>query len=142
MFSIMKITNNKLIEALEKTGGYVSQAAKMLKVTPAAIYHRIDNNPEVKQVWTDIKDMKLDLAESKVIRAINNNEAWAICFYLKCQGKHRGWIERHIHEYTGKDGGPITVTDEQPNLKNLTKDELRTLQELQAKLYAKAESQN
>jgi len=36
----------------------------------------------------------LDNAESVLYKAVLNGEAWAVCFFLKCQGKSRGYIER------------------------------------------------
>ena len=47
----------------------------------------------------------LDLAEAKLLVAINNCEAWAVCFFLKTQGKKRQYTERV--QVTGENGAPL-----------------------------------
>ena len=47
----------------------------------------------------------LDVGELSLLRAVQNGEAWAVCFLLKTQGKQRGYIERA--EISGPDGGAI-----------------------------------
>ena len=42
----------------------------------------------------NVKESLLDLAESKLMENINNNENIAIIFYLKTKGKQRGYIEK------------------------------------------------
>ena len=49
--------------------------------------------------------MNLDVAETALLAAVAKGEAWAVCFYLKCKGKARGWTERA--EVTGPGGGPL-----------------------------------
>lgn len=55
----------------------------------------------------DVKAKYLDLAENKLLQKINDGDLGAICFYLKCQGKHRGYIERQQIDTTISGG--ITV---------------------------------
>lgn len=56
---------------------------------------------------TTSKNFITALATSKVVAAINNNEAWGICFWLKTRA---GWKETNVTEHTGKNGGPIELT--------------------------------
>ena len=49
----------------------------------------------------------LDFAESKLFQKIKEGDSTAILFYLKTQGKARGYIERS--EVTGANGGPVQV---------------------------------
>ena len=46
------------------------------------------------------------LCMSKLIQAMNNGEAWAVCFYLKAKC---GWQERAKMEITGDGGEPIKI---------------------------------
>jgi len=40
------------------------------------------------------------MAENKLLDAVEKRQAWAVCFYLKCQGKKRGYIEQpHAVEF-------------------------------------------
>lgn len=134
----MALQESTIIEALEASGGYVTQAAHLLNISFQGLYKRINGNKRIREKLDEIRNRYLDLAESKVVSAINNNQPWAICFYLKCQGKHRGWVERQ--ELTGKDGGPVDhkKVEAPPDYSKLNKDELRQLQLLNEKLHAKA----
>lgn len=133
----MAISEKQFIKALEKNGGWISQTARALGISVQAVCQRLKKNPRLKAKQEEIKDMYLDLAESKVVTAVNNGQPWAICFYLKCQGKHRGWVETVRNEHSGPDGGPIQTEDKKPDYSKLSKDELRQLHELYEKLYAK-----
>ncbi len=133
----MALSEKEFISALEKNGGWVSQTAKALGISVQAVCQRLNRNPRLKAKQIEIKEMYLDLAESKVVKAVNDGHPWAICFYLKCQGKHRGWIETVRNEHSGPDGGPIQTEDKKPDYSKLSKDELKQLHELYEKLYAK-----
>jgi hypothetical protein len=102
-----KVSKETIIKALQAKQGFVTEAAKMLNISFQALYDRIKRTPEINQAWTAIKENHLDFAESKLLMAIKDGESWAICFYLKCQGKHRGYVERQ--EYAGADGEPINI---------------------------------
>jgi hypothetical protein len=65
----------------------------------------IERFPDVAEAVKHQKEGMLDVAEGKLYSAINKGEAWAICFFLKTQGKARKYSERL--EVTGQDGGPI-----------------------------------
>ena len=47
----------------------------------------------------------IDLAESKLYEMIKSGDKIAIIFFLNCQGKARGYVERQ--ELTGKEGVPL-----------------------------------
>ena len=62
---------------------------------------------ELRKVKEEIEESYLDLAESKLMKKINEGDNGSIFFYLKCKGKKRGYIENQRLELTGKGGEPI-----------------------------------
>ena len=57
----------------------------------------------------EARESSVDLAESKLIEAIKNGNLTAIIFFLKTQGKSRGYVERSGHDLTS-DGEPFKFT--------------------------------
>jgi hypothetical protein len=46
------------------------------------------------QVLDETKEANIDMAETKLLTAVQHGELPAIFFFLKCQAKHRGYIEK------------------------------------------------
>jgi hypothetical protein len=111
----MKFTNEQCIEALRKNAGFVSVAAKALGVTFQAVYKRISENEDIKEAYDEIKESHLDMAEYALISKIKDDrDLGSICFYLKTQGKKRGYSERQ--ELTVFDGEAQIDRDEKARL--------------------------
>ena len=100
-------TEDQVAEALISTGGIRTNAALLLKCSPSTIKRYIDRSEALARIESEVVEHILDLAESKLVEAINDGNLTAIMFYLKTKGKHRGYTERHQVE--GKDGGPVEV---------------------------------
>lgn len=98
-------TAERVIEAVKETHGLLTLAAVKSGIGYRTICRYVAENPAVAEAVQEAKEGTLDLAEGKLFTAISKGEAWAICFYLKTQGKQRGYTERH--EVTGKDGEAI-----------------------------------
>ena len=90
----MALTIKQIEDGLRASGGFISQAAKKLGVTQQAISDRIRKSEQLQQARKEIDESYLDLAESKLVNKINKEDLGAICFYLKCKGKDRGYVER------------------------------------------------
>lgn len=105
------MTVNRTVEeyaqALREAKGMVSIAARRLGVSHQAVTQRINRHPTLQQVRDEAREEMTDIAELRLYERIQFGDAWAICFYLKTQGKERGYVERT--ELTGAGGGDITV---------------------------------
>jgi hypothetical protein len=101
------LKSEKVIKAIEDTRGNVSAAAKSLRVSRTTLYKYINERATVKAALDEARETMLDNAESALYRAVLNGESWAVCFYLKTQGKSRGYVERA--ELTGAGGGPVRI---------------------------------
>lgn len=96
-----------ICEALLVENGLVTRAAERLGCNPSLIWDRAKAEPEVQAAIDQAREKVLDLAESGLIRALTEQEAWAIAFALKTIGKKRGYVERI--EQTGADGKDIEI---------------------------------
>lgn len=128
---MLKIPKEQLIDAIKKNAGIVSGILRTLekdykiKVTRNAIYERKYSDPDVADAFTEAEETVLDVAENRVVTAVNSGERWAVTFYLKTKGRKRGYAERQ--EIVGADGQPIQITDP---LADFSKEELMKLADL------------
>jgi transposase-like protein len=102
-----KYTPEQMIKALEESKGLIAPAARALGCSRDTVRSYMKEYAEVALAERDAREATTDVAERKLYQAIENGEAWAICFYLKCQGKQRGYIEKA--EITGAGGGPVSI---------------------------------
>ena len=102
-----KLTAEAVTAAIRDMNGNISAVARRLGVCRQTVYSYIERHPSVKDVLAEARETMIDNAESALYRAVLNGEAWAVCFFLKTQGKSRGYVERQ--EVTGADGGAIVM---------------------------------
>ncbi len=102
-----KLSAEPVTAAIRDLHGNLSAVAKQLGVCRQTLYTYIDRHPSIQAVVAESRETMLDNAESALYRAVLNGEAWAVCFFLKTQGKRRGYVERQ--EVTGADGGPLVM---------------------------------
>lgn len=91
--------------AITELKGNLAAVASRFNVARSSVVEFVQKHATLMSVLSDARESRTDLAEDKLGAAIENGEAWAVCFYLKTQGKSRGYVERQ--ELTGKDGGAI-----------------------------------
>lgn len=120
-----------LREAIFARAGIVSSVAEALKVDPRTVRRWRDGDLRIQAMFHEAKEAVLDLAEAEVVKGIRKGVPSDRYFFLKCHGKHRGWVERQ--EITGKDGGPIGPSVEEQALRSLSDDELKQLSEIMEK---------
>ena len=98
-----QIEHNKknLLSALEKCLNNVTQACKNVSLDRGTYYLYYNKDKEFRMACDELKNVSLDFAEGKLMQEINKNNITAIIFYLKCQGKKRGYIDRPENEMTG-----------------------------------------
>lgn len=112
-------TKKRLLEALEKSLGIVSDACKQVGISRQSFYVWLNEDPEFKAQVDEISNVSLDFAESKLFQLIDGvycektlgsetvvyqkpPDTIAIIFYLKTKGKKRGYIERKEMDHSGK----------------------------------------
>lgn len=93
----------KMLDALSKSLGIVSHAAKKANVARKNHYKWLKEDPKYREAVEEIEQEQLDFAESKLFVNIQEKDVASIIFYLKTKGKSRGYIERYEAEVTGAD---------------------------------------
>ena len=113
-------TAQKIIDALKESKGLLTLAAKKAGVSYSTVNRYANEFPSVREAVEEAKESMLDYTEGKLFEQIKNGNIASIIFYLKTQGKKRGYIERH--EHTGEGGLPIKteITVVSENAKKLT----------------------
>jgi len=79
---------------IREMNGNLAAAARFFGVTRQAMWLFVQERPTLKAACHDARESMKDHAESALHRALLAGEAWAVCFYLKCQAKDRGYIEK------------------------------------------------
>ena len=99
-----------MLEALEKSLGIVSTAAKVAGIDRSTHYAWMKADPEYKKAVDSIQDSVLDFAESHLYKLVKEGNPAATIFFLKTKGKKRGYIERQEIEIQEKK--PLSWLDE------------------------------
>ena len=102
-----KYTPEQMIKALEESKGLIAPAARALGCSRDTIRTYLAEYEDIAQAIADQREAVTDMAENALYQAILDREAWAVCFYLKCMAKDRGYVERA--ELTGTNGAPVKI---------------------------------
>ena len=89
-----KLPADELVKALETSGGIITDAAKILGVTPRGLRRRVKGDQALQRVLDETREDLVDQAESGLLANILKGNVTAQIFALKCLGKDRGWIEK------------------------------------------------
>ena len=102
-----KLTYEKVKEALILHNGIVLYAAKACGVARYTLYKFMDAHPDLKEIRANATEELIDIAENRVLEAIEKGELKTVRWYLERLGKDRGYVTRS--ETTGKDGAPLEI---------------------------------
>ena len=97
------IIQNAIIKAM----GNLTVAAKSLGCDRTSIYNWVEKEG-LQQAVQEGRDQLLDLAENKMASKISEGDTTALIFFLKTQGKSRGYSEKQEIEQSGE--MKITIT--------------------------------
>ena len=114
----------KMVEALAKTYGRVTDAARLIDIDRTTHYRWLKEDEEYKEAVESVNEIALDFVESKLFELIDGAQKevmtevgpmmtkdtpnpTACIFYLKTKGKKRGYVERQ--EVTGAEGERVVI---------------------------------
>jgi len=98
----------KLLKALEKSMGIVTNACKMVDLDRTTFYRYYNEDQQFADDVDNVQDYVLDFAESKLLENIKDKKETSIIFYLKTKGRKRGYIEKT--EVDLKQKGNVNIT--------------------------------
>ena len=93
--------------AIKQYSGNIAAIARSFGVSRQTIYKYIEDKPDLKQLIIDERESMIDNVESTLYAQARSGNTTAMIFFLKTQGKGRGYVERT--EITGKDGVAIHI---------------------------------
>ena len=121
-------TQAEVIEALRKSGGIISDAAKLLGLScPTSLRRRIKNSPKLNEALDEIREGLKDLAEGNILSALKLGDKDVSKWYLAALARDRGYGAKLEVE------GKMTVQPALPDLSNLSMEELKQLESITKK---------
>lgn len=103
----MKVTKTNVSDAIRNMSGNLTAVARMFGKSRQWIYDYLKKYPDLQDVVSEARETMLDNVESKLYQRALAGDTTSMIFFLKTQGKSRGYTERQ--EITGADGGNITI---------------------------------
>ena len=100
-----KPTVDDLRKRIEDAKGNIAAVARAYGVSRGTVYNWIDASAGCRQALDDARETMLDNAESILYKKVLEGSTPELLFFLKTQGRNRGYVERS--EVTGTDGAPI-----------------------------------
>jgi len=91
---------SEFLIALKNNNGNISEACQSINIGRRTYYSWIEKDESFKQDAEDAQESLIDLAESKLVENIKDNDNTSIIFFLKTKGKKRGYIEKQEIEHT------------------------------------------
>lgn len=84
----------KASTAIVAAHGNLTNAAKALTISRSTLYEMVNASPVLQAELADARERRLDEAEDWLRDKMEKGDTAAIIFFLKTQGKSRGYIER------------------------------------------------
>ena len=106
-FKHEKFKVERVVQAIHDSGGMVTKAAQRLGCAPRTIRNYAQRYSTVAGAILEERERMTDIAELALFDKIQSGDLGAITFYLRTQGRDRGYTERQEKVHTGPGGGPI-----------------------------------
>lgn len=104
-----------MVDALIKSLGVVTTAAKIAGIDRSTHYDWLKTDDDYKAQVDSIEDIAIDFAESKLHSQIEKGDTTATIFFLKTKGKKRGYIEKQEYGLTNKNGDDVVQIIQLPD---------------------------
>jgi hypothetical protein len=90
----MEQCKSEFLKLLDENIGIVTTVCIKQGITRATYYRWLRNDLEFADKVQEIKDRGVDFAEDMLMSKVVSGDLQAIMFFLRGQGKHRGWNDK------------------------------------------------
>ena len=90
----MSHNKTNFLEALERSLGVVTTAAKSCNIERRTHYRWLEEDTDYADAVKDIQESAIVFAESSLHQQIKDKVPSSTIFYLKTKGKNRGYVEK------------------------------------------------
>lgn len=104
-------TKEQVLDAVEGSAGIMSTIASKLQCDWHTAEKYVQKWECTKKAFKDEREKIIDLAESKLVQAVNSGDGQMVRYVLSRLGKHRGYTEKQEVEIAGKRDAPVEVMD-------------------------------
>jgi hypothetical protein len=87
-------TDDMVADALVKSAGVISLAAKQVGLDRHAVARRISKSAKLRRVQQEVIENVLDMAEGWLMKHIKDGHPYMLKFYLSTKGKGRGYTSK------------------------------------------------
>ncbi len=98
-----KPSTEEIENVIIKTGGNISAIANTFKYERGAVYKWIRGNKRLEAAVEQARESMIDFAEGKLAKAMQQDDLTAVIFFLKTQGRKRGYVEKQEVELSNID---------------------------------------
>lgn len=88
------VTRAAVEPLIGQTYGNYAGIAAILRVSRQAVWAFIQSHPDLLAAMESERERVTDVIEKSLQNQAIKGQGWAVCFYLKTQARHRGYVER------------------------------------------------
>ena len=102
-------SQKKFLEIFKKKAGNISSTCDAMGIVRQTYHNWYNTDENFRRDADNVKEGLLDFAESKLFELMNEKNPTALIFYLKTQGKKRGYVERAEFEHDVSEGVQVII---------------------------------
>lgn len=108
-----RYTVKEFLKAVEGSFGIKAVIARKLGCSRQTVDKYCKKHPTIREAIEQEREMLKDMAEGRLVKAVQDGEPWAVKYVLSTLGKDRGYVERQ--EVAGTTGQPLKIEVEYVN---------------------------
>lgn len=108
-----RVTDEQLLELIREHHGNLAAIVRAMGHRSRTwVTTRIRDNPVLYAAANEARETLIDDVETALLQNVLGGNVQAQIFWLRTQGRSRGWQEKPEYAITGPEGGPLRVRGE------------------------------